>query len=323
MWLVVAIGLVMAACSGDERTTPVIDLTGPPVPMFMTSGIAGWGDAVVSTVCVNVVMEGEFERSEYGLPDLYAIRIIEGFGVEVVDVECDATLRVEMEARMIPADYTGIGRCYEGFEGTATATLSMQGYPDATGSIEYHDSPGQSVFETACTKEASVPESRWDGMIAIAVNGEIGGVFGELFGESLLLALQVSGAGFDGFVADEYFESMENPISEDAVLLLEKQLFSDDLAARYRAALFARDLAHAVVPRDRRALDPVVPYLIWALADEDRWELDNLGSIHPGTYSDGLSQRRKMIGLALREITREEFDFRADHWWEWWQESQT
>ena len=136
------VALLAVGCSSDERTTPVIDLPVPPTPGFMTSGIPGWADAVVSTVCVDVVWEGDFESGDNGLPDVYLSRIIEGFGVEVVEAGCDATLNVEMDARMIPADYTGLGRCYEGFDGTATATLSMPGYPDATGSYEYHKENG-------------------------------------------------------------------------------------------------------------------------------------------------------------------------------------
>ena len=320
--VVMAVALVAAGCSSDERTTPVIDLPVPPTPVFMTSGLAGWGDAVVATLCVDVAMEGDFESGEDGLPDVYVPRVMEGFGVEVVEAGCDATLSVEMAARMIPADYTGAGRCYSGFDGTATATLSMPGYPDVIGSYEYHKDPPGSVLDSACRKEATVSESRWDGMIAHVLNGDRGGVLGDLFGESLLLALQVSVAGGGGFVGDEYLDSTDMPISDSAVALLDVVLFDDDRGARYRAAMFARDLADDVVPRDRRLLDPVVPYLIWALADEDQWDLDNVGSIHPGDYSDGLTSVRRMLGDALREITGEDFDFRADHWWEWWQENQ-
>ncbi len=311
--VVAVVALLAAACSSDARTTPVIDLPVPPTPTFMTSGIAGWETAVVNKVCVDVVMEGDFGSGDYGLPDVYTTRIIEGFGVEIVDAECDATLSVEIDARMIPADYTGLARCFEGFDGTATATLVMSGYPDATGSKEYHDAPPLSVLESACSREATVPEGRWDGMVV--------GVLSDLLGDSsVLLARQVSDSG--GFIRDDYLESLDMPISESAVALLKERLFSDDRGARYEAAQFARDLAAAVVPRDRRALDPVVPYLIWALADEDQWELDTVGSIHPGDYSDGLTPIRRMIGEALRKITYDQdFDFRADHWWEWWQEN--
>lgn len=313
--------LLTAACSTDAPTTPVIDLPVPPTPTFITSGIAGWESAVVDTVCVDVVTEGDFESSDNGLPDVYTTRIIEGFGVEVVDAGCDAALSVEMNARMIPADYTGLGRCFEGWDSTATATLTMSGYPDAIGFYESHRDPPLSVSENSCSRAATVPEGRWDGMIVNVANGERGGVLGDLFGEPVLLALQVT-AGSGGFNRDEYLESLEMPISESAVALLEKKLFSGDRGARYWAALFARDLADAVVPRDRRALEPVVPYLVSALAEEDRWDLDTVGSIHPGDYSDGLTPNRERIGLALRAITGEDFDFRADHWWEWWQDSQ-
>ena len=82
--------------------------------------------------------------------------VSEALGVQVVEAGCDAQLTAEMSAGMIPADYRGVGRCCEGFEGTAVATLSMPERADAVGFYEDHDAPPDVVSESSCSRSPSV-----------------------------------------------------------------------------------------------------------------------------------------------------------------------
>ena len=261
--------LLAASCSSGSRTTPDIRLAPPPVPQFMTSQIAGWEDAVVSSLCVEVSAEGDFadravaaeQDSVFrGSPEDLVAVLIAGFGIPVAVDGCDARLTVEISARLIPASYPGAGTCFEGSEGRATATLSMSGRPEATGAHTHRREPPPSTQD--CTSEPAVGRHLWAAMLAgdgSEIDGRPGALV-DLFGDPIWLAVNLAGReSTDPERPHLEFEEMPglaeggnrgmlrvalgSPPGADAVAVLTARVADADRAARYFAALTAGHLA--------------------------------------------------------------------------------
>ena len=311
----------------------------------MTSQIAGWEDAVVSSLCVVVSAEGDFadrmvdseEDSAFrGSPEDLVAVLIAGFGIPVAVDGCDARLTVEISARLIPASYPGAGTCFEGSEGRATATLSMSGRPEATGAHTHRREPPPSTQD--CTSEPAVGRHLWAAMLAgdgSEIDGRPGALV-DLFGDPIWLAVNLAGReSTDPERPHLEFEEMPglaeggnrgmlrvalgSPPGADAVAVLTARVADADRAARYFAALTAGHLAG----EDRSArgeLTPLVPHLIRALALEDAWETAEYGEMHSGLDDDDLPALRGALGLALNRITGRDLDARADLWWRWLRE---
>jgi len=307
-----------SSCSPTPYTTPVIDLPAPPAPTVFTSRIPGWQDTALTSICLTVDVAGDLRPGSIGSPAQYVEEVIRAFGMNVVDHGCDARLDIRINAAMIPATYAGAGTCYSGFDVTTTANLSKVGLPEAAGSYRHHRDPPGYIPDTACVRDEQVGADRWED--ALTGVGGLDGAITELVGDSWLIAMQVTDAGPGG--AFHLYQSNfgENPVGDEVISLIIHRLHGEDPAGRKKAAQFTRDLAAATSPTQRKALEAVVPYLIRALALEDSRELETSGTLHDGQDWFSMSWNRKMPGQALRAITGETFDFRADRWWQWWQD---
>jgi hypothetical protein len=310
---------LLAAGCGGSYATPVIELPDPPVPGLITADIDGWEDAGITSVCIEVSVEGDLREGDFGMPEGFLTEVVAAFGVQVVSDGCDARLTVEMSARRIAANYQGGGECYSGDEQIAAATLSMPGRPDAVGTFEWKAEPPDVIAETSCSKDPTVPVDDWEEMLVHPRARH--GVLNDLFGGSMLLAAMYTEAGQDGWEYEIYEEHTAGEVvNDESVEMIIYHLAGDDRDRRIEAAQFARDLADKVSVRDRRGLEPVIPYLIRSLALEDEWELQTVGTIYNGKDSLLGEWGRRMPGSALQGITGRQLGYRADRWWDWWQQ---
>lgn len=337
--------LLVTACSSTPRTTPQIDLPEPDIPAFMTEAIAGWEDAAVRSLCVDVQTEGDFEEHpEYGTPAGLVGWLAASFGVPLVSEGCDAQLTLDLALKRTDAVY-GMGyRCWNGLTGQLITTLSTPGRPPAMVTRLVDWAPPEVVMADYCKKTARVSYTQWE--------PHVFGVLHELFGPPLWLAATLGGFSLGGYwYADmiDYEEYMGEYVGEDLVNdavvgLLIAGVSSADRNVRGHAVDLVRYLLRWSRGRPnhgletRLLLEPVIPYLIRALAQEDAFDTRENGEMADGTCESRTSTMRCRIGEALSAITisdreavhvppdrlhlpirRERMDARADLWWEWWQ----
>jgi hypothetical protein len=272
----------------------------------------------------------------HGSPEDLVTMVAGAFGVPIAAEGCDARLAVEISARLVSASYGDAGTCFEGSEAQVTATLSMSGRSEATGEHTHRREPASSIQD--CTLEPVVGQHLWAAMLAGDGSGldDQPGALVDLFGDPIWLAINLAGRpssdadrpgvefeDLPGLAAGGNHRMLSSavgvPPDADAIAVLTARVADSDRAARYFGALAAAHLA-GEDPTARRALNPLVPYLIRALALEDGWETAEYGAMHSGKDGDDLPPLRGVLGSALSRITGRDLDARADLWWRWLRE---
>ena len=225
--IVVSLGLV-AGC-GTPRTTPVVDVD-PVAPVPLALEAEGWEDAAITSVCLEVSAEGDLEPGyQGGGPREFVNGLFEAVGVTVVEDGCDATLTIDLTARLIGASYGPT--CYEGHHAEATAWFDAPGLPRVEASRLISKEPPAVIPETACTRESQVPLKMWQGMLE-SDSEDDPGVLLQLMGDRLLLAQELSlftnEAGSSSFSRDASGDSLDQWVIDT----LAAALYQDDRALR-------------------------------------------------------------------------------------------
>jgi len=310
--MIAAMAVLLTAC-GTPRTTPDIDLPTPPDAALLV--IPDWSGAEVRSICLEVSTEGELVQVDQQDPAAYVTWILEGVGALVVSEGCDAMLSIDIAAERIGARYTGPGGsyCYQGYNRSGTGLLSAPGRPDVVAEYERHRDPPGTIGEHQCVESSEV--TGWP-TIFDSDSDDHPGILRQLLGDqTLLLGFALAPGGGYGAAAD-FAHNAVDPLAPFVIDAIIARLAGDDRGARVAAAQLAERIAD-INWRDSDALLPVVPYLIWALAEEDAWEVANRGEMDDG--KGDMPAPRALLGKALEEITNEEMAYRADLWWDWWQ----
>lgn len=310
-----AIGLVtvLPAGCGNPRTTPDVDVTAPRAPLTVEAD--GWSDVDVASVCLTVDATGDLEPARTGaLPHQYVVALIEALSVDVVASDCDAELAIDLRAELIGASYGPF--CYEGFDHAATARLTAAGTPDLTASFELYRDPPDTILETACTVDPQVPSAMWQGILT-GDDKDRPGVLIQLLGDRARLARDITSDMHELGSRDFAGTAEGDPLAPWVLDTMAAALHSQERALRASTADAIDRLAGDLWRRSDEFL-PLVPHLIWALAAEDAAEIETLGEMDDG--KGDIPYVRARLGMALEEITNEEIPYRADLWWEWWQD---
>lgn len=310
-----AIGLVavlLAGC-GTPRTTPDVDVTAPRVALSIEAD--GWSDVEVASVCLMVDAAGDLEPARTGvLPYEYVVALLEALSVDVVTADCDAELTIDLHAELVGASYGPF--CYEGHDLTATARLTAAGAPELTASFEVYREPPDRIPETSCTGDPQVPSAMWQGILT-GDDEDQPGVVVQLLGDRAHLARDITSDLHELGSPDFAGTAEGDPLAPWVLDTVAAALHAEDRALRASTAYAIDRLADDLWPRSDEFL-PLVPHLIWALAAEDAAELETLGEMDDG--KGDIPYIRARLGMALEEITNEEIPYRADLWWEWWQD---
>jgi hypothetical protein len=267
------------------------------------------------SVCLEVTAEGDLELGYQDVgPRGHVIGLFEAIGTSVVEEGCDATLTIDLRARLVGADYGPT--CYEGRDTEATAQLTASGLPPLDAAYMIIREPPDRIAETACTRDPQVPVEMWQGMLE-SDSTDDPGVLTQLLGDRLLLARELLVFSHEFGVSGFSHDAVGDPLAPWVIDTLAGALYQDDRLLRSSAALIVHGLADDLWERSDE-LFPLVPYLIRALAAEDAAEIETRGEMDDG--KGDIPAIRYQFGRALEEITNEEMDYRADLWWDWWQD---
>jgi hypothetical protein len=191
--------------------------------------------------------------------------------------------------------------------------MRAPGQADATVGYEAQRDPPGSVTENGCRRDPVV--TGWM-RILDSDDDDRPGLFHQLFGEAMVLGLTLM-PGAEFAAPGRFIDAVGDPLAPHVLHAIAAGLLGEDRAGRVSAAHLAEELADRYWQQPD-ALLPVVPYVIWALAEEDGWEVDNMGEMDDGTGD--IPVVRHALGTALEEISNEEIAYRADLWWDWWQQ---
>lgn len=277
----------------------------------------GWESVEIGSFCLDLTVSGSLEPMAGAVePWVFMTRLVEAAGFEVVTAGCDATLQVGLHGEMIGANYVGAGICYMGWDTSAFASLSAEGRAPLSASAGDRQDPPESIPGGSCNKSAVIPARDWSALL-VGEGDDGPGVVSELLGDrivlSAVLAAPVAEAGVASAGRDLLVRQAE--IDDTVVALLSRALLSADRDTRISAAGLIADTAEW--RGSRVDLEPVVPYLIWALAEEDGNDLETSGTLGDG--EGDMRYGRAFLGSALEAVTGKGMAARADLWWDWWQ----